>query len=401
MKLVINKNIVHFILFGALLLLYVCGFSFLQSYQVQALLLSTAILIVMLFYFNKMKIKKRNTLLFIFTVYVIIGIFVWGVEKNKISLIIYVCGLLTGVLYVLNDIPLNMTEKFFKIIEYIAIFEAITIFLSVAIPGLMPQKFGFLYRQLVIDTMNKELSRGIYSGFIGEKATAAYLLNLGLAYTLSQLNDYRQINKNKLLVSLVLLIAILFTGKRLLLLTAIIMFVICLLRGQSTEKKIKAVMIIIVSIIGIFCLVKFIPAAGITFDRFMLVDSYESMNGREDMWSKAIQIFENHKMLGCGYGSYQKISGSIYNAHNSYLQLLAEIGVVGCIMLGIIVVSTIYYALLNIRKKKNTMNYLAINLLIITLLYAYTGNVFHTANQLITFFIAISIVQNSDQINIE
>ena len=70
-------------------------------------------------------------------------------------------------------------------------------------------------------------------------------------------------------------------------------------------------------------------------------------------------------------------------------------------MLGIIVVSTIYYALLNIRKKKNTMNYLAINLLIITLLYAYTGNVFHTANQLITFFIAISIVQNSDQINIE
>lgn len=402
MKLKINtKSLTYFILFGSLLLLYACGFSFLQSYQLHALFVSTAILVVMLIYTNRMQIRKKNFTILIFVIYVLLGMIMWGAEKDKLTLILYITALLTGVLYVLNDITIEATERFFRIIQFVALFEAITIFLSVAIPGLMPQKFGFLYRQLVIDTMNKELGRGIYSGFIGEKAAAAYLLNLGLAYTLSRMNVDRKMDKKKLLLSVILLLAVLFTGKRLLLLTAVLMFLVCLLAGQPLEKKLKAFAIIIVSVIALILFIQFVPAARVTFDRFMLTESYKSMNGREDMWSSAIKIFEENRILGCGYGSYQKISGSLYNGHNSYLQLLAETGIVGCIILGRIIIVTIFRALINLHRQKSAMNYLALNLLILTILYAYTGNVFHTANQLITFFIAVSIVNSRQEQYVE
>ncbi|MBE5922533.1 MAG: O-antigen ligase family protein [Lachnospiraceae bacterium] len=393
MELRINiTKLTHIILFGALFLLYSCGFSFLQSYQLQALMIATAVLIFMFFSCKEMTIKKKQVLLLIFALYVVMGMFVWGVEKERISLIIYITALLIGVLYVLNNVQVSKTEAFFKVIQYVAIFEAVTIFLSVAIPGLMPQKLGFLYRPLVIDTMNKELGRGIYSGFIGEKAAAAYLLNLGLAYTLSRVNIGRKLDKRNLLITAALFIAILFTGKRVLLLTAALMFLASLLAGQPIKKKIKAVAIILLGVIGLIVFVKFVPAANITFERFMMTDSYETMNGREDMWASAIEIFHNNPILGCGYGSYQKISGSLYNGHNSYLQLLAEIGIVGCAMLAIISIGAIIRAMINLHSKKSAENYLALNLLIITFLYAYTGNVFHTPTQLITFFMAISII---------
>ena len=402
MRIRINTGTVtYFILYGALLLIYSCGFTFLQTYQLYALLASSAILVFMFVYTNKMRIKRKNLVILLFAIYVIIGMLAWGVEKDKLTLMLYITALLTSVLYVVNDISNKPTEMFFRIIQYVALFEAITIFFSVVIPGLMPQKFGFLYRQLVIDTMNKDLRRGIYSGFIGEKAAAAYLLNLGLAYTLSFLNVNNRIDKKKLLLSVVLFLAILFTGKRMLLLTAVFMFLASLLAGRSLKNKIRAIGIIGVGIIILVLFVKYVPAASITFQRFMLTESYDTMNGREDMWISALKIFENNKIIGCGYGSYQSVSGSIYNGHNSYLQLLAETGILGCAILSIIFVTTIIYAIRNLHKNKSTMNYLALNLLILTFLYAYTGNVFHTSYQLITFFVAIAITNYSQEKNVE
>lgn len=388
--------LVRIFLFGALLLLYSCGFSFLQSYQLHALLISTAVLFFALLYMNKLTIKKKYALILVYAVYVVIGMVVWGAEKDRISQIMYITALLTGVLYVLNNISSDNTIRFFRLIQYVAIFEAITIFLSVAIPGLMPQKFGFLYRQLVIETMYKELGRGIYSGFIGEKAAAAYMLNLGLAYTLSCIHCGNKLRKKELFIAILLFAAILFTGKRLLLLTAAMMFLTCMMAGQSFERKIKALTIIVAGIIALIVFIRFVPAANITFERFMLTDSYETMNGRDGMWSSAIDIFRNNPIFGCGYGSYQKISGSLYNAHNSYLQLLAETGIVGFTMLTLISIMSIIKASLNLHNEKSVYNYLAINLLIITLMYAYTGNVFHTPNQLITFFMAISMIYSGE-----
>ena len=133
----------------------------------------------------------------------------------------------------------------------------------------------------------------------------------------------------------------------------------------------------------------------------MLADSYKTVNGREDMWSSAIRIFYNNPIFGCGYGSYQIISGSLYNAHNGYLQLLAEVGILGCAVFFTISIETMVRAFKNLHFSKSTGNYLAVNLLILTFLYAVTGNVFHMPAQLITLFMASSIVYSNNRSTIQ
>ena len=221
--------------------------------------------------------NKQLAWLFL-AIYIVIGMLVWGAETDRLSIIMYSTAFLTGVFYVLNNVQTSKTEAFFKFIQYVAVFEAITIFLSVVIPGLMPEKFGLLYRPLVIETMNKELERGIYSGFIGEKAAAAYLLNLGFAYTLSSIRKNGQLLKRNVLIAIVLFLAILFTGKRVLLVTAVMMFYVCLFVGQPWTKIIKALLLSVGAILLLIIFIKYVPAANITFQRFMLADSYKTVN---------------------------------------------------------------------------------------------------------------------------
>ena len=73
------------------------------------------------------------------------------------------------------------------------------------------------------------------------------------------------------------------------------------------------------------------------FARFISTDGLTS-EGRTDLWTETIPLIKAYPVFGCGLGGYEtafsrfKVSGVLVTddfVHNDYLQLLAELGLVG------------------------------------------------------------------------
>jgi len=75
-------------------------------------------------------------------------------------------------------------------------------------------------------------------------------------------------------------------------------------------------------------------------DRFVFLNT-STWGDRLDLWETALKIFKDHPLLGSGPGTYEKLlytygpaggysEGNIHlHAHNTYLELLSEVGIIG------------------------------------------------------------------------
>jgi O-antigen ligase len=76
--------------------------------------------------------------------------------------------------------------------------------------------------------------------------------------------------------------------------------------------------------------------------------------GRIQLWAETVPLIKAYPVFGCGLGGYEnavlrfKTSEPLLTdnfAHNDYLQLLAELGLAGCIILGALAFSLVKAAL--------------------------------------------------------
>lgn len=139
--------------------------------------------------------------------------------------------------------------------------------------------------------------------------------------------------------------ALLLTGKRGVLIFCIcsIIFTYLLCSRKKLGKLVKIFIIAIVAVGILQMLSEVIPEIGYTFERFQLVGEDTASQERFAMWELAIQKFKNHPIIGNGFWSFkdfyhdnlsQYYHSSVQgydrlNAHNVYLQLLCENGIVG------------------------------------------------------------------------
>ena len=87
----------------------------------------------------------------------------------------------------------------------------------------------------------------------------------------------------------------------------------------------KKIIIFASIIFVVFIMVKyFIPE--VVFERLFKFDTYSSGSGRDVLWSTAIDLFKEKPFLGWGWG------GTPPTQHNTYLNMLTEIGIVGTMM---------------------------------------------------------------------
>jgi O-antigen ligase len=99
----------------------------------------------------------------------------------------------------------------------------------------------------------------------------------------------------------------------------------------------------------VLCTLYFIPQTSI--DRF-LSSGTELTEGtlthRTVIWAAGLQVFREHTFLGIGAGAYGpsvvKIIDIPYIAHNTFLSVLVELGVVGASLLALLLASLVYSA---------------------------------------------------------
>jgi O-antigen ligase len=134
----------------------------------------------------------------------------------------------------------------------------------------------------------------------------------------------------------VCLLSLLLTGSRgsfIAVLIAVLVFPLTMGSYSSAEKKIGGIALILATAIGL----AFVPRT--TWERIGTIGSEISqgtLTKRTDIWRAGMDVYRDHPFLGVGAGAYgpsvYKQLDIDYVAHNSYLSVLVELGVVGFIL---------------------------------------------------------------------
>jgi putative inorganic carbon (HCO3(-)) transporter len=149
--------------------------------------------------------------------------------------------------------------------------------------------------------------------------------------------------------------ALLLTQSRggLLAFVAILLIYACLsARDRKTRMRRVAIVLVVCLLAGV--------AAGFFFQRLSEIDDFTTVS-RLAIWGGAFTVFARSPMFGTGFGNLRGLMGGLLNlpdgwtgdAHNLYLELLAETGLIGFLVF----ISLIIYALRTaLRQFRNTQD---------------------------------------------
>ena len=131
-------------------------------------------------------------------------------------------------------------------------------------------------------------------------------------------------------------------------------------------------------------------------------------SGRSELYEMAYRAFLDHPIFGVGVAGFEEYTGSYTAAHNSFLQVLCEQGIIGELFYAgpiLCCLVTTVKSLKRIRIKEYK-SYLQFSLFVQIqyIMYSMTGNPHLSMNSYIPYFVAIAVMidvkRYSKQINI-
>lgn len=251
-----------------------------------------------------------------------------------------------GVLFILlfSGAP-NDIEAIFKIIVLIGLVNALSVFYQVSFPEQVARFASSHYSESQYEYFSRIAAKGYHSGInalVGD--TAGYLCNaLGVYFCWIISNTRRKIDTTSITSVIILLMALLYTGKKshLIILILSILF-ISSIAGRGSEK-VRRVSIFV--LIGGLCSLLFACASDLflqastieriiaSFNSYTLGDDISS--GRSILYYIAWDEFLSSPLLGIGWKSFLFNSVAKYGyvdphyVNNDYLQVLCELGIIG------------------------------------------------------------------------
>lgn len=290
--------------------------------------------------------------------------------------------------------------KTFKIMFWVFIFS---MFLEALLPEVFHVLFGFASFGDV--EMRALTTGGAIAGLAFEKAYAAFICNLGLGVIFAEFvanKSYKYI-----IQSIVVLLALMMTGKRTLFIIPIVILLIYVMLFSKNNRFIKLAGVGL-GIIG-FVIVAYatIPAASLIIDRMINSDG-DILSGRENFWNYAMEMFYRHPLIGEGFLSFNdyvfnrgfRYYGDRWNyqAHNVYIQLLGETGIIGCALIVILIVLVVIKAISMAKENSNFWNVLLVYWIVLFGIYSLTGNTLYYPCQMIILVLDILFVSNIKKI---
>src|SRR6476646_5872849 len=174
---------------------------------------------------------------------------------------------------------------------------------------------------------------------------------------------------------------------------AILLVQVCL-SARDRKTRIKRVALVL-----IVCLLA-ATAAGFFFQRLGEIDDFTAVS-RLAIWGGAFTVFARSPVLGAGFGNLRGLMGGLLNlpdgwtgdAHNLYLELVAETGVLGFLVFAFVIVYALRAALLRFRKAQDEFSGL-IGLAVFAaicgvLVHGTVDYLFHTTPQVTALFFLV------------
>ncbi len=217
-----------------------------------------------------------------------------------------------------------------------------------------------LYSVEEVNSIDFFYRQGMVSGLTSHYSSNAFYMVSAIICLLS--NQWAlSISKNKntkivhWIIAGYLLATMLMVGKRahfvFLIMTIFISFIML---GISRSKKLKYMFVICaIMFIGSPVIIAKVPQVLNFFVRLFNSSGGDILNGREDLYKTAVNMFLTNPIIGRGYGSFSVLMNyENPGVHNDYLQFLAEWGVAGFLICLIAYGKCLYLTYVQYREMK-------------------------------------------------
>jgi len=405
-----NKTILTKILVICFVLIACSGFSFLMPFRIAIIALFGISMVL-----DNMKgssfqfYKSHQSFWFlIFVLLMVIGIFY---SFDRVETIKFTCVYLVGLVMILTPMKENFHYNVFGLIEICVKVIAISIILNLFIPHLFS---NYLYLFIsggssAISRLNNEVNNQIYSGLMGEKGEAAYIMVIAIIQVFSKCAADKKVTKKNGIWLCIFFIALLLPAKRMLFVIGILFCMLYIMFWTSGKKRIYSIVGLgTLASIG-YIVVSKIPALNKLMERFVTYSYDTTANGRGYLWERAFEMYTNKPWLGYGYGSfnaYASYNGVILTstrewisqAHNIYIQLLGEMGIIGTIAFLVVAICgvrnflQVYRRKSNLEKNDYMLLFFGGSIQILTFLYGLSGNCIYYTNQIMLYFWSLALM---------
>lgn len=357
--------------------------------------------IFMLTKINVLKKYQLITLLFCVLVFFVeINNNYYIVEGRSSEVLKFSLCLFLPFLLIVNSDLIKLFPKLMKFFGLEHVFSTIFVqffksfYMSTILPWLYNGKYVF-----AISSLNSGYNPGITSNY----STNASYISIAIIILFAQYINKKE--KKNLIFLILSFLALLFTAKRAHLLFSIITCISLYLfvnRRKVSNKLLKVFIGLFISVILFFTTAIFVPSVSNVIDRFE--EGYKSgdlINGRGELYELAFNIWKENRILGNGWGAYSYNYKIFYHwnnleyldAHNVYLQLLCETGIIG-LSFFIIIIIIILRKIIIVNKIKNLQvdeGLFSLGFLVFFLLYCFSGNPLYDIFCYPMFFCAIGI----------
>lgn len=329
-------------------------------------------------------------------------------QTLQFGLMYLVCTL---VLFI--EFPKSFWNRLIIVMDIFAIVIAVSIIASVFIDNLMLRYFGFIMNPKdLLSTINQitsELNYGAYSGFAGEKADAALVMNVGIAASLSTMLSGKKVKPAEIIKLVIYAIALILTGKRMLFIIPILVFVVLMLISNVRQKAVKLIFFAVLGVMGLLVLSMLVPQLQTMYERFVAdPDSLygDRLTGRGELWSYSWMMFERSPLWGMGYGAFNEFAfdngylhyGERWNyfGHNCYYEALGEIGIIGAFLLFALFAAALAVTFRILKRQsleteqRRVMMFSAY-IQMMFFIYCTSANVIYEWKQLYLWFVAIAM----------
>ena len=311
-------------------------------------------------------------------------------------------------LYFMMSIRFKENELLFmlKVMRVICVIYAFSILLAAIFTG----PFYSLFHNLIAQSMDfvyQEISTGAYSGIVGERALAAYFMNVGVLIELSDYFISKRLDKNNFFNVFLYTVAIMMTGKRMLFAIEIVFIIAVIIFSDVKGKWIKLIGGACIILPVFIVLVNLIPQTQVLLQRMSQYSGDDMLNGRQYFWDYCLLMFSRKPIIGYGFDSFNTAfadeihyvyKGRVWDmyAHNIYYELLGEVGIVGIIIFICLLGCGLYMTIRLMKNEKITntqkkLLFCAMGFQLMFIIYGFTGNCLYENEQLMLCFVGMLI----------
>lgn len=254
---------------------------------------------------------------------------------------------------------------------------------------------------------NNIMYEGYKTALTGHYSTNAIYISIALIIfgCIVFQSGMKDVKKKYLYFFFASVFALLLTTKRgplIFSITAIFIAYILVDKKRFSSRFIKVITILVIAIIILYLVADFIPVLSEFITRF----SEDGDSGRTVMYLLAIKMFSSNPLFGTGTGSYRlqyyvslakDVDHMYVNAHNVYLQLLAENGIIGLVLFLYASVTTLCKSIMLLEKfhvEKNDSErimFISVAFQLFFLLYCLTGNPLYDSMMFMPYFIFCAV----------